>query len=448
MKMSLEKELDRIDRDILEPMAHPSRLYWFVLSVCVFFVIVGLIAWIYQLKHGLAAAGIRHPVKWGTYITNFVFWIGIAHSGTLISAVLLLFRATFRSAFNRATEAMTIFSVMTAGLFPIIHAGRPWKIYYLFPIPSQREIWPNFFSPLEWDFFAVTTYFTISLIFWYLGMVPDLAIARRYFKGRSKLRETFYKIFSLGWTGNYKQWMHYVRASIFLAAFATPLVASVHSVVSMDFAVGIVPGWHATIFPPFFVAGAIFSGCAMAFTLVIPLRKIFRLERYITLDHFDNLAKLTLFTGLILAYSYLTEFTLPIYGQNIFEKAQFYYRAFGDYKWASWGMIICNAILPLTLFIRSLRRNLVWLFILSIFINIGMWLERYVIIVISLSHEYDPYSWGLYKPSLVEILITVGSFAWFFMWFLLFVRAIPSIAVFEVKEEFAKKLKKEGKNEG
>ncbi len=439
MATKLSERLDKIDRDILMPMVKPGKAYWIALGLCVFFVLVAIGAWIYQLKTGLGAAGIRHPGMWGFYIINFVFWVGIAHSGTLISAVLLLFRANFRSAFNRSAEAMTIFAVMTAGLFPIIHAGRPWKIYWLFPYPTQREIWPNFFSPLEWDVFAVSTYFTISLIFWYLGMVPDLAIARRFFGG---VRGFFYRLFSLGWTGTVPQWMHYVRASLFLAAFATPLVASVHSVVSFDFAVSIVPGWHATIFPPFFVAGAIFSGCAMVFTLVIPMRKIFKLEEYITIDHFENLAKLTLFTGLIVTYAYITEFTLPLYGENVFERDQFIYRAFGDYKWYSWAMIFCNSVVPLILFIKSMRRNLLVLFVVSIFINIGMWLERFVIVVISLAHEYEPYSWGLYHPSIVEILITIGSFAWFFMWFLLFTRAIPVVSIFEVKEE---RVREEGK---
>ncbi len=423
---------DQIEKDIYESIKKPRPIFWIALFASVVCVAIGTACWAYQIFKGMGVAGIRNPVGWGIYITDFVFWVGIAHSGTLISAILFLFRAKFRSRFNRAAEAMTVFAVLTAGLFPLIHLGRVWFFYWLFPYPNQRLIWVNFKSPLVWDVFAVSTYLTVSVVFWHVGMIPDLAIARRLKKG---ILSKIYGFFSVGWTGTFREWQDYNQLYKYLAALATPLVLSVHSVVSWDFAMGIIYGWHTTIFAPYFVAGAIFSGSAMVLTLVIPMRKMYRLEKYITLDDFEKLAKLLLFTAMIVGYAYIVEFALAAYSGNIYEYEQFMYRLGGDYAWAYWIMIICNAVLPLTLFVRKLRRNLIYLFILSIPINIGMWFERFNIIVISLAKDFDPYSFGLYAPSLIEIGITVGSFGWFFFYYLGFTKTVPVLSVTELKEE-------------
>jgi molybdopterin-containing oxidoreductase family membrane subunit len=423
---------DQIERDILIAMKKPTLLFWVGLGIALLFVFWGAVSWATQIKDGLGVAHINNPVGWGAYITDFVFWVGIAHSGTLISAVLYLFRAKFRSRFSRSAEAMTIFAVMTAGLFPLIHLGRVWFFYWLFPYPNQRYLWVNFRSPLIWDVFAVSTYFTVSAIFWYVGMIPDLAIVRRFKTG--VLRKVFDAL-SLGWTGTFKQWQHYNQLYKFLAAFATPLVISVHSVVSWDFAMSVIPGWHTTIFAPYFVAGAIFSGCAMVITLVVPMRKMFRLEKYISIDDFDKLAKILLFTSMIVGYAYIVEYTLAFWSGNVFESAQFIYRSVGDYAFFYWLMITCNVFIPLTLFINKLRRNITYLFILSLFVNVGMWFERFNIIVMSLAHDYDPYNWGFYIPSWVEIGITLGSFGWFFTFFLIFAKTLPIISMTELKEE-------------
>ncbi|MEM2990910.1 MAG: NrfD/PsrC family molybdoenzyme membrane anchor subunit, partial [Halobacteria archaeon] len=323
----------QLEKDVLSAMQKPAPIYWVLLVISATLAIIGAICWAYQIKTGMGMAGKNNPVGWRFYITDFVFWVGIAHSGTLISAVLFLFRAKFRSSFNRSAEAMTVFAVMTAGLFPIIHLGRVWLFYWLFPYPNQRLLWINFKSPLVWDVFAVSTYFTVSAVFFYVGMIPDLAIARRYFSG---IRKWLYRVLSLGWTGTKDEWKHYSRLYMFLAAFATPLVVSVHSVVSWDFAMSIVPGWHTTIFAPYFVAGAIFSGTAMVITLVVPMRKAFRLEKYITEDHFENIARILLVTSLIVTYAYIVEFGLAMYSGNIFETTIFKYRLFGTHKYLYW----------------------------------------------------------------------------------------------------------------
>lgn len=437
MKSEVIKQIEfnaTLEQDILAAMRKPRPVYWFALALSALCFAIGMGTWIYMMLEGMGIAGINNPVGWGVFITDFVFWVGIAHSGTLISAVLFLFRAKFRNVFNRSAEAMTVFAVMTAGLFPLIHLGRGWIFYWLFPYPNQRQLWVNFQSPLIWDVFAVSTYFTISAIFWYIGMVPDLAIVRRRTEG---IRKRIYSIFSLGWTGSLRQWQHYNRLYMFLAAFATPLVISVHSVVSWDFAMSVIPGWHTTIFAPYFVAGAIFSGTAMVLTLVIPMRKIFRLEKYITLDHFDKISKVLLFTSLIVTYSYIVEFALAFYGGHKFEEAHFTYRLLGNYRYLYWMMLFCNSLLPLSLFIQKFRRHISYLFILSLFVNIGMWLERFVIIVTSLSKDFDPYNWGLYLPRWPEIAITVGSFGMFFMFFLIFTKILPILAITEIKEEAA-----------
>ncbi|MCP5107069.1 MAG: polysulfide reductase NrfD [bacterium] len=420
--MSLKLFYDQVEKDVLGAMRKPKPVYWIALTISALAFAGGLGAWAYQIFTGMGVAGINHPVGWGVYITNFVFWVGIAHSGTLISAVLFLFRARFRSAFNRIAEAMTVIAVMTAGLYPLIHLGRVWRFYYLFPYPNQRGLWVNFRSPLVWDVFAVSTYLTISMIFFYVGMIPDFAAARRHFTGA---RHWIYKTLALGWEGTTDQWRHYNRLYMFLAAFATPLVISVHSVVSWDFAMSIVPGWHSTIFAPYFVAGAIFSGTAMVMTLTIPMRKILKLEKYITINHYDKLAKVLLFTALIVSFSYIVEILLAWYSGNIFEATVFKYRMMGHYKYFFWLMMFCNVLLPLSLFFKKLRRNIKYLFVLSLFVNVGMWLERFNIIVTSLAKEFNPYSWGTYTPSLVELGITIGSFGMFFTFFLDILQSSP-----------------------
>lgn len=420
-----------VTRDVVASMGKPGRGYYILLGFVLFVLACGVGALLWQIRWGLGVAGYQPPVMWAVYITDFVFWVGIAHCGTLISAILYLFRSAWRTAVYRTAEAMTVFAVMTAGLFPVIHLGRLWYAYWLFPYPNQRQLWPNFKSPLLWDVFAISTYFTVSTVFLIMGLIPDVAAARDKVKG---LRQKIYQLFALNWRGTASQWRHYTRAYLFLAALATPLVLSVHSVVSWDFAMSIVPGWHTTIFAPYFVAGAIYSGLAMVVTLLVPLRTTLRLERYVHQDHFDNLGKLLLLTGSIVGYAYFVEYFIAWYSGNPYEREAFYFRAFGDYWWATWTMIICNAFLSQLLWFPRIRRSIPVMFVLSLFINLGMWFERYVIIVISLSHEYEPYAMGHYTPTWVDWTITAGSFAWFFTWFLLFARNFPTVSLTEVKE--------------
>ena len=422
---------DEVNRDVLRALETPGKAWWALLAVAAAGVVLFFGAWGWQLYKGIGVSGLNSPVGWGVYITTFVFWVGIAHSGTLISAILFLFRAPWRQSIYRAAEAMTVFAVMTAGLFPLIHVGRLWHAYWLIPYPNSRFLWPNFKSPLVWDVFAITTYFTVSATFFYLGAIPDIAAARDRATG---LRKKFYQVISLGWRGTDSQWHHFGKAYIFLAALAAPLVLSVHSVVSWDFAMTIVPGWHATIFAPYFVAGAIFSGVAMVITLVVPIRKIFGLEAYLTTKHFDAMAKLCLLTSLIVLYAYLSEFFLAWYSGEEIERTAFWNRLFGDYWWATWTMLTCNGFVPIMLWFRRIRHSIPALFVISIFINIGMWFERYVIVVTSLHHEYEPFAWGIYRPSLTEMALLLGSFCWFGFWFLLFTRLLPPIAIAELKE--------------
>jgi molybdopterin-containing oxidoreductase family membrane subunit len=421
----------QINDDILRVLEPPSALYVVGVVVAMLLVGLGIAALAYQTYAGMGVTGLMHPVMWGVYITNFVFWVGIAHAGTLISAILYLFRAKWRNAINRSAEAMTVFAVITAALFPLIHIGRLWKFYFMLPYPNQRQLWVNFRSPLEWDVFAVQTYMIISILFFYVGLIPDIAAARDRCKD---WRRFVYTILALGWTGTSEQWRHHARAVLHLSGLATPLVLSVHSVVSWDFAVSLVPGWHTTIFAPYFVAGAIFSGIGMVITLVVPVRKAFHLEALIRAEHFDNMGKFLVLTSTIVAYAYCVEFFMAWYSANPFEQGSFWHRAFGDYWWATWIMIICNVVIPLPLWIKKVRLNVPAIWIISIFVNIGMWFERYVIITTGLSHDYDPAAWGYYTPSIVEITILVASFAWFLMWFLLFLRMFPVIAIQEVKE--------------
>lgn len=419
--------------DMVLKMLEPPKLGWYaLLGFCITLVVWAGYCWYLQIVEGMGVAGISHPIAWGVYITNFVFWVGIAHSGTLISAVLYLFRAKFRMPIYRLAEAMTVFAVLTAGLFPLIHIGRPWFPYWLLPYPNERALWPNFRSPLLWDVFAVSTYLTVSSVFFYVGLIPDIAVARD--RAKSFFRKMLYGITSLGWTGSHSQWKHYMAAYLLFAAFATPLVVSVHSVVSWDFAMSIVPGWHATIFPPYFVAGAIFSGVAMVLTLIIPLRKVYGLEALIKPYHFDCMSKLILVTSGIVSYAYLTEFYIAWFSNNPYERFQFWFRPFGDFQLAFWGMTFCNCIAPLSLWYKPLRTNVAFLFGLSIVINIGMWLERFNIIFTSLAREFLPAAWGNYNFSWVEAGITIGAFGWFGMYMLLFIKFFPAVSITEIKE--------------
>ncbi|MCP4686123.1 MAG: polysulfide reductase NrfD [bacterium] len=384
----------------------------------------------YLFYEGIGIWGLNVPVAWGWAIVNFVFWVGIGHAGTLISAILFLFRQKWRTSINRFAEAMTLFAVICALVFPGIHVGRIWVVYWMFPLPNQMDMWPNFRSPLLWDVFAVSIYFTCSLVFWYTGLIPDLATLRD--RATTKIRKIVLGIFSLGWRGGNRQWKHYELAYLILAGVSTPLVLSVHSVVSTDFAVSVVPGWHTTIFPPYFVAGAIFSGFAMVMTLGIITRKVFHLEDFITNQHLEKMNKIMLLTGMMVGYSYACEFFIAWYSGNAYEQFAFINRAFGPYAWAYWIMISCNVLIPQMFWFRKLRTSIPVMFVASIFINIGMWFERFVI-VMSLARDYLPSSWDYYSPTTWDVLTFIGSFGLFFTLFLLFLRFLPVVAMFEVK---------------
>ena len=385
----------------------------------------------YLISTGVGVWGVRHPTMWGWAIVNFVWWIGIGHAGTLISAILFLLRQRWRTAVNRAAEAMTIFAVMCAGIFPVIHVGRVWFAWWLFPLPNSQSIWPQFRSPLMWDVFAVSTYFTVSVLFWYVGLIPDLATMRD--RAKSTLAKFGYGLFALGWTGSNRHWSNYEKAYLILAGLSTPLVLSVHSIVSLDFSVSQLPGWHTTIFPPYFVAGAIFSGFGMVLTLLIPLRKIYHLEDVITMRHIDLMCKVTLATGSIVGYAYAMEFFIAWYSGNPFERYTFLNRAFGPYWWGYWTMISCNVIVPQFFWFKTIRRSVFIVWILSIFVNIGMWFERFEIVVTSLHRDFLPSSWGYYSPTVIDVLTYIGTFGLFFTFFLLFLRFLPLIAIAEVK---------------
>ncbi len=429
---------EQVDNEILNTLK-PSPKWFMGLGIAIAAMLVGASAWTYQIYWGLGNAGYVPPVMWGVYIITFVFWIGIGHAGTLISAILYLFRAGFRTTIYRASEAMTVFAVMTAGLFPIIHIGRPWKFFWLIPYPNWRLLFPQFKSPLLWDVFAISTYLTISTTFLYLGLIPDFAVMRD--RETNPIRKRIFAMLSLGWKNTDREWRHFAKMYMFLAAFSTPLVLSVHSVVSFDFAMALTPGWHTTIFPPYFVGGAIFSGFAMVWTILIPIRKWWNLEHYVTLNHLDATAKVVLFTSLMVGSGYLSEFFIAWFSGVAPEQEYFWNRVFGQWWWAGWILLLCNMIFPLSLFSQKLRRNPVWLWILSIIINIGMWYERFVIVVPSLSHEFEPWQWSGYAPSWIDMCFLLGSFGWFFMWFLLFIKQMPVIAIAEVKEIVPPKMK-------
>ena len=439
LQLPAVKDYEQVDREIMATL-RPTKGWFAALTVAIVCLMIGGAAWTYQIHEGLGVAGYNPPVMWGVYIVTFVFWIGIGHAGTLISAILYLFRAGFRTTIYRCAEAMTVFAVMTAGLFPILHLGRPWKFFWLIPYPNWRLLWPQFKSPLVWDVFAISTYLTISTTFLFIGLIPDVAVLRDAEK--NPIKKQIFSALSFGWRNSEAEWRHFARAYLFLAAFSTPLVLSVHSVVSFDFAMALVPGWHTTIFAPYFVAGAIFSGMGMVFTIIIPIRKFFKLQHYVTLNHLDAGAKLCLFTSMVVGCAYMVEFFIGWYGAVPVEQEYWWNRVFGQWWWAAWIMLTCNMILPLSLFSQKLRRNPTWLFIFSLFVNLGMWFERFVIIVPGLSHEYEPWQWSTYVPTFVDYSILIGSFGWFFMWFLLFIRQLPVIAISEVKEIVPPRLRR------
>lgn len=424
--------LRSIDELISKPLdTKPDKKYYIALAVTTTMLMIGAIAILASFYYGTGLWGNNNPVGWGFPIVNFVFWVGIGHAGTLISAILFLLRQKWRNGIARFAEGMTIFAVMTAGIFPAIHVGRPWLDGYLFPYPNQHSLWVNFNSPLLWDVFAVSTYFTVSFIFWYVGLIPDFAILRD--RTKNKLKKTIYSITSLGWRGSNRHWQHYEMVYLVLAGFATPLVLSVHTIVSFDFAVAILPGWHATIFPPYFVAGAVFSGFAMVQNVLIFIRKIFNYEHIITLDTLEKMNKVILLTGSLVGYAYAMEFFIAWYSGVQVEQFTFVNRAFGPYAWAYWIMVSCNVLIPQLFWFKKIRRTIPIMFAIAVFVNVGMWFERFVITVTSLSRDYLPSSWGYYTPTITDLAILLGSFGFFFTFLLLFTKTLPVVSIAEVK---------------
>ncbi|MFN5222858.1 MAG: NrfD/PsrC family molybdoenzyme membrane anchor subunit [Bacteroidota bacterium] len=428
-----DKTAHDITEDVCRPIEGKANKYWkWAFGIACLALLWWIIAVSYTVGTGLGVWGINKTVGWAWDITNFVWWVGIGHAGTLISAILLLFRQKWRLSINRSAEAMTIFAVICAASFIVSHMGRPWVAYWPLPLPNQfGSLWVNFNSPLVWDVFAISTYFTVSLVFWYTGLIPDFAVVRD--RAKTKARKFWYTILSFGWTGTAKNWQRFEEVSLVLAGLSTPLVLSVHSVVSMDFATSVIPGWHTTIFPPYFVAGAIFSGFAMVQTLLIITRKVLNLESYITIYHIDMMNRIILLTGSIVGVAYLTEFFIAWYSGVEYEQYAFINRATGPYWWAYWSMMTCNVITPQLFWSHKLRTSLFATFFISIFVNIGMWFERFVIIVTSLHRDYIPSSWTMYSPTWVEAGIFIGSLGLFFVPFLLFTRFFPVIAMSELK---------------
>ncbi|MDR9448990.1 MAG: NrfD/PsrC family molybdoenzyme membrane anchor subunit [Psychroflexus sp.] len=430
---------DKVYKDVSEDISRPiegraNKTWWIVFSIALVAFLWGLGCIIYTVSTGIGTWGLNNTIEWAWDITNFVWWVGIGHAGTLISAVLLLFRQRWRMAINRSAEAMTIFAVVQAGLFPIIHMGRPWLAYWVLPIPNQfGSLWVNFNSPLLWDVFAISTYLSVSLVFWYTGLLPDFAMIRD--RAKKPFQKHIYSILSFGWSGKMKDWQRFEEVSLVLAGLATPLVLSVHTIVSFDFATSVVPGWHSTIFPPYFVAGAIFSGFAMVQTLLIIMRKVSNLENYITINHIELMNKVILVTGGIVGVAYITEYFIAWYTGSSYEDYTYlsFGAATGPYWWAFWALILCNMLVPLTLWVKKFRRNIVWTFIVSIIINIGMWFERFDIIVLCLSKGRTPSSWAMFSPTFVDVGIFIGTLGFFFVLFLLYSRSFPVIAQAEVK---------------
>jgi molybdopterin-containing oxidoreductase family membrane subunit len=420
---------DKITRIVLTPHTPMGWFAIFAMAGAGATVLLVAVTWLFLKGVGIWA--ITQPVAWGFAIINFVWWIGIGHAGTLISAILLLFKQSWRNSISRFAEAMTIFAVVCAGMFPLIHVGRPWLGYWMLPLPYTMTVWPQFRSPLEWDVFAVSTYATISVVFWYVGMVPDFGTFRD--RAKSRVGQYFYGIISLGWRGSVRHWMRYETASLLLAGLATPLVLSVHTVISFDFAVAVLPGWHTTIFPPYFVAGAIYSGFAMVLTLMIPVRKFYGMEDFITMRHLNNMAKLTLATGSVVAYGYIMEAFYGWYSSNTYEYFMIKNRMMGPYAPFYWTLVFCNIITPQFLWSKRIRTSVLTLWFISLIVNVGMWLERFVIVVTSLHRDFLPSSWQMYYPTIWDIFTYVGTLGFFMTAIFLFVRVLPMISIFEIR---------------
>ncbi len=427
------KTYSDVTKDITRPLENaPTKGWWFGFSLSSLILALWIGATTYTMLEGLGVWGLNKTVGWAFDITNFVFWIGIGHAGTLISAVLLLFRQKWRMSINRSAEAMTIFAVICAASFILSHMGRPWVAYWPIPLPNAfGTLWVNFNSPLVWDVFAISTYFSVSLIFWYVGLIPDIATVRD--RAKTAGRKFWYGFFAMGWTGSARTWHRYELISLILAGISTPLVLSVHSIVSMDFATSLIPGWHTTIFPPYFVAGAIFSGFGMVLTLLVVAREVMNYKDYITKEHLDAMAKIVMVTGTMVGLAYITEFFVAAYSGMEYEQYAFYNRAFGPYWWAYWTMMSCNLLAPQVFWSRWARTTPWFLFMMSIVVNIGMWFERFVIIVTSLHRDFLPANWAMYTPTIIEVSILIGSFGLFFFCFFLFVKFLPSINMAEIK---------------
>jgi len=428
-KLTFASVTDKISSIVLTRRTSLAWFFGFAISFALFQLM--LLAITNLVFVGIGLWGVNVPVAWGVDILNFVWWIGIGHAGTLISAILLLLRQQWRTSINRFAEAMTLFAVAQAGMYPIFHLGRPWLAYWLFPYPNTMEIWPQFRSPLMWDVFAVSTYATVSAMFWFVGLIPDFATLRD--RARSKPFQLIYGWLAMGWRGSARHWHRYETAYLLLAGLATPLVLSVHTIVSFDFAVGIIPGWHATIFPPYFVAGAIYAGFAMVLLLTIPLRKFYGLEGFITMRHMHNMAKVMLATGLIVGYGYIMEAFFGWYSGNRYERYMIWNRMHGPYALYYWALILCNIITPQFLWAKKIRSNLVALWIISFIVSIGMWLERFVIVVTSLHRDFLPSSWGMYQPTMWDWSMFIGTIGFFFTLLFLFIRFLPMISIFEMR---------------
>ncbi|HTS12447.1 MAG TPA: NrfD/PsrC family molybdoenzyme membrane anchor subunit [Candidatus Limnocylindrales bacterium] len=420
---------DKISSIVLTQGTKKGWMFGFAAALALLFLLNGAVG--YLFVKGVGIWGINIPIAWAYAITNFVWWIGIGHAGTLISAILLLLHQKWRTSINRFAEAMTIFAVACAGMFPLLHMGRPWLFFYLLPYPNPMWLWPQFRSPLVWDVFAVSTYATVSVLFWFVGLIPDLATLRDRTKNRAA--QIIYGFLAMGWRGSAVHWSRYETASLLLAGLATPLVVSVHTVVSFDFSIAIVPGWHSTIFPPYFVAGAIYSGFAMVLTLAIPIRKYYHLEDLVTMRHLDIMGKVMLATGVIVAYGYMMETFMAFYSGNSFDRYMIMNRMVGPYEYVYWTLIACNIVIPQALWFGKVRRNVTALFIISLVVNVGMWLERFVIIVVSLHREYLPSKWDMFYPTRWDWAIFAGSFGLFLTLFYLFVRFLPMISIVEVR---------------
>ncbi len=437
---TFETITDRISEVVLRRRTPVGWFYGFTLAFAL--TVLMLVSITYLVLRGTGIWGVNVPVGWGFAIINFVWWIGIGHAGTLISAILLLLRQKWRTSINRFAEAMTLFAVACAGLFPILHVGRPWLAYWLFPYPNTMGMWPNFRSPLIWDVFAVSTYATVSLMFWYVGLIPDLATLRD--RARRPLAQRIYGVLAMGWRGSAAHWHRYETAYLLLAGLSTPLVVSVHSVVSLDFAVGIIPGWHATIFPPYFVAGAVFAGFAMVMTIAIPLRKFYNLEDFVTMRHLDYMARVMLATGMFVAYGYMTEAFFAFYSGNIYERYMILNRFTGPYAPAYWALIACNVVSIQFLWFERVRGNVAALFVIAIIVSVGMWLERFIIVVTSLHRDFLPSSWGMYAGTFWDWSLFIGTIGFFAALLFLFIRFLPMISIFEMRTLLPEAEVKEG----